>query len=232
MAPTKRLGVGAECTVSLRFLHPKDKVKQRIPNQTRNQQLSSLIAQGQAQKTIRKQQKLCVVFRHEDFGAQPIWCLPQYAKVDNEGPASAFFEQTGAAEAAGPGAAGAGGGEDTSVVNDDDNNNNAAGHEEEELLPGAIQAVLDRAFHLDNDDIQEAAATIQADPTSAAMVDNDNMPAPENIPTINENSAADDIMIGWLHNGICNRKTNVATNAKPGSCRGPNTTTLDLRSAY
>ena len=33
MAPKKWLGVGAECTVSLRFLHPKDKFVEKIPNQ-------------------------------------------------------------------------------------------------------------------------------------------------------------------------------------------------------
>ena len=34
MAPKKRLGVGAGCTVSLRFLHPKDTIGEKTqPNQ-------------------------------------------------------------------------------------------------------------------------------------------------------------------------------------------------------
>ena len=36
----KRLGVGASCTVKLRFLHPKNQVKDKIPNQSSSQQLT------------------------------------------------------------------------------------------------------------------------------------------------------------------------------------------------
>jgi hypothetical protein len=52
MATKKRLGVGAECTVSLRYLHPKDKVKQKIPNQTNAQKISGLVVQGKEEKII------------------------------------------------------------------------------------------------------------------------------------------------------------------------------------
>ena len=43
MAPKKRFGVGAECTVSLLFLHLKDKIAEKIPNQTMSQKLSVLV---------------------------------------------------------------------------------------------------------------------------------------------------------------------------------------------
>ena len=82
MPPTaqqKRLGVGASCTVSMRFLHPKNKVKKVIHNQTASQKLSGLIVQGNKEKTIRKAGKECVVFRHEDFGGQLIWALTAWA---------------------------------------------------------------------------------------------------------------------------------------------------------
>ena len=70
MAPQltcKHLGVGASCTVKLRFLHPKNHVKDKIPNQTSSQQLTGLIVQSKAEKIICKVNKDCIVFRHEDF---------------------------------------------------------------------------------------------------------------------------------------------------------------------
>ena len=77
MAPKKHVGIAAECTVSLHFLHPKNKVKATIPNQTSTQKLSSLIVQSKEKKTIRREEKDCFVFRHEDFN-EPIWCLSSY----------------------------------------------------------------------------------------------------------------------------------------------------------
>ena len=70
MAPKKRLGVGAECTVSLRFLHPKDKIAEKIPNLTKSQKLSVLVVQERMEKSIRHKETQCVMFRHEDFSGQ------------------------------------------------------------------------------------------------------------------------------------------------------------------
>ena len=58
----KRLGVGASCTVKLRFLHPKNQVKDKIPNQTSSQQLTGLIVQSNVEKIIHKVNKDCIMF--------------------------------------------------------------------------------------------------------------------------------------------------------------------------
>ena len=91
MAPRLCLGIGALCTVKLRFLHPKDKVNEKVPNQSASQSISGLIVQSKAQKSIWKAAKSCVIFCHEDFGGQLIWALPQYVTVDIQGPEEAFF---------------------------------------------------------------------------------------------------------------------------------------------
>ena len=52
MAPKKWLGVSAECTVSLHCLHPKDKIVEKIPNQTKSQKLSVLVVQQRVEKPI------------------------------------------------------------------------------------------------------------------------------------------------------------------------------------
>ena len=45
--------------------------------------------QGREEQLIRKEQKLCVVFHHEDFGGQLVWALQRF---DIEGPSTTFFE--------------------------------------------------------------------------------------------------------------------------------------------
>ena len=84
MAPQptcKHLGVGASCTIKLRFLHPKNHVKDKIPNQTSLQQLTGLIVQSKAEKIIRKVNKDCIVLPHEDLGGQLAWALQRYVQV-------------------------------------------------------------------------------------------------------------------------------------------------------
>ena len=93
MAPRLRLGVGTLCTVKLRFLHPKDKVNEKVPNQSASQSISGLIVQSKVEKSIRKAAKSCVVFHHEDFGGQLIWALPRYVTVNIQGPDEAFFTE-------------------------------------------------------------------------------------------------------------------------------------------
>ena len=86
------LGVGASCTVKLRFLHSKNHVKDKIPNQTVSQQLSGLIVQSKAEKVICKVNKECIVFQHEDFGGQLVWALQHYVQVAIQGPEEFFFK--------------------------------------------------------------------------------------------------------------------------------------------
>ncbi|KAL7578819.1 hypothetical protein ACA910_016040 [Epithemia clementina (nom. ined.)] len=207
----KHLGVGAKCTVGLRYLHPKDKISQVIPNQTSSQKLTGLLVVGKELKPIRREPNECIVFRHEDFHNQPLWCVRNYVSINEEGPGQSFFEgedERGAATAAAAQANGRAGNN-----NNDDENLEGAGDggdvaanqaAEEEPLPDTIQELVGN-IHLDGDDIEQAMR-------DAPMVDDDNMPAPENVPVAGN---AGDIMIGWEHNGICNRKANVPTNPSP-----------------
>ena len=73
-------------------------------------------------------------------------------------------------------------------------------------LPIAIQELLGNTHHLDSNTIAAAAL-------AAPMVDDNNMPAPENIPDVN--SMPNDIMMGWEHSNICLCLSNVQGNAKP-----------------
>ena len=79
----------------------------------------------------------------------------------------------------------------------------------EELHP-LIQEMLDRGGNnLDNDDIIGVMA-------AAPMIDNDNQPDPENLPSTEDSTGAtDDIMDLWTHSGICEWKATIQCNVKP-----------------
>ena len=201
----KRLGVGASCTVQLRFLHPKNKVKDVIQNQTATQQLNGLIVQSREVKSIRQEDKECIIFQHEDFGGQLLWALERGVVVDIEGPAETFFNQPQPADAAAPPAA-AGATDQAQQHQQQGGGGNDEGEEGAEELPLVIQEILARGGnYLDADDYMVAGA-------AAPMVDDDNEPAPENVPVAAKHS--NDIFSGWEHSGICHHCCMIQQNPK------------------
>ena len=200
MAPKKWLGVGAECTVSLHFLHPKDKIVEKIPNQTKAQKFSVLVVQERVEKPIRRKAMQCVMFRHKDFGEQLWWCMEKYIKVDVEGPKETFFDAIHVEATHG---------QEQATQSNNNGGGSGGGQEEAVELPQEILDVIQNP-HLDVDDIRAAG-------NAAPMVDNDNMPAVENIPQqdTNNNNNNNNIMLGWQHSGICERRSAIRTNATP-----------------
>ena len=198
MAPKKHVGIGAEYTVSLHFLHPKNKVKETIPNQTSTQKLSGLIDQSKEKKTICCEEKDCIVFQHEDFN-EPIWCLSSHIKVDVKGPEEWFFPLETHGGGGGGGQAAQEEATDGSALDGIVNQNNVKPQD----LPIAIQELFNSTHRLDSNTIAAAAL-------AAPMVVDDNMPTPENIPDVN--SMPNDIMMGWEHSNICLCRSNVQGN--------------------
>ena len=178
----------------------KNKVKEKIPNQTASQSLSGLIVQGREEQLIRKEQKLCVVFHHEDFGGQLIWVLQRYTSIDIEGPSATFFEVE--QQQTGTGAAGGGTGPQQQVNQQDNGDTSHQQQQQEEiendLLLTAIQEIMEcGGVNLDRYDEEIAVRELP-------MVDDDNEPAPENHPTPGAGADAH-IFSGWEHSGVCCR---------------------------
>ena len=137
------LGVGAECTVSLCFLHPKDKIAEKIPNQTKAQKLSALVVQDRVEKHIQHKATQCVMFRHEDFGGQVLWCMEKYVKVDVEGPKETFFDAIDVEATQG---------QEQATQSNSNGGGIGGGQEEAVELPQEILDVIQNP-HLDVDDI-------------------------------------------------------------------------------
>ena len=186
-------------------------VKDKMPNQTSSPQLTGLIVQSKVEKIICKVNKDCIVFRHEDFGRQLIWALQCYVQVDNQNPEQSFFEEE-TQEA--PTAPGEGTNQQnepsqgTTPTNVEDVSNTIPNNAEE--LPLLIQDMLDwGGNNLDNDNIIGAMA-------AALMIDDDNEPAPENLPSTEDSPGTTNNIMGlWTHSGICKWKATIQCNAKP-----------------
>ena len=140
-----------------------------------------------------------------------VWALQQYVQVDIQGPEQSFFEEETQEPPTAPG-------EGTNQHNEPSQAATPTNTEDalntipknaEELHP-LIQEMLDwGGNNLDNDDIIGVMA-------AAPMIDDNNQPAPENLPSTEDSAGAtDDIMGLWTHSGICEQKATIQRNAKP-----------------
>ena len=151
------------------------------------------------------------MFRHEDFSGQLVWVLQRYVQVHIQGPEQSLFEEETQELPTAPG-------EGTNQHNEPaeethptnaETASNTIPNNAEELHP-LIQEMLDRGGNnLDNDEIISVVA-------APSMIDDDNQPAPENLPSSEASTGAtNDIMGQWTHIGICDRNTTIQHNDKP-----------------
>ena len=123
---------------------------QKYPNVVARERLGDLIVIRREVKKVNQQDKQCIIFRHNDFDNQEIYCAERYARVLTERNEVDFF--TGVPV----------GVEVTEEVKE--------GEEEEIAVPW-----------LANTDLAENIARLRAE---GYGVDDDNEPAPENVPTV------------------------------------------------
>ena len=125
--------------------------------------------------------------------------------MDIEGPEETFFNQPQPADAAAPPAA-AGATDQAQQQQQQGGGGNDEGEEGAEELPPVIQEILARGGNnLDADDYMIAGA-------AAPMVDDDNEPAPENVPVAAEHSNG--IFSGSERSGICHHRCMIQQNPK------------------
>ena len=181
----KKLGVGAKCTILMKFLHPSKVIADKYPNQTAHSVMENCLCVGRDQKKIRNQEKDVVIFCHDDLPNKVIYCVPKWPKVNEEGAAEHFFEET----------------MPTPNIPDD---GNTLQEEQQQEIPQEVQ-------HARN--VWEDIALVRA---MGFMVDDDNNPAPENIPVIAENVQLDvNNNQTWGWNGANQRALFGAENNQP-----------------
>ena len=199
-ATKKRLGVGAKATVLVSHLHPKDKVTQAYPNSTKDERSVEIVVLDLGSCPIRNESKLVVVFNHTPHGdlqeGFECWTIQRFIKVVSEGNEEDLFDvpvvSTAQEQAQQPS------NENTGGNNNTNNNNN----DEQQDMPDELHRIVD-ATTTSGTTVQGDDLAIVANLVDGDMIDDDNAPAPKNIPTPNENT--DGIFGEWEHSGSCFR---------------------------
>ena len=90
-----RLGIGATCSVALKYLHPRKVICDKYTNTTARQTLDGLIALKKETFKFNRRDQECVVFRHEEFEGILLHCVLRWVKITTEGSDDTFFDDNG-----------------------------------------------------------------------------------------------------------------------------------------
>jgi hypothetical protein len=152
----KRLGNGATVSCFVRYLHPSAILRARFLNNYDKERLDGLSVYGREEKTISRRKTDCVLVKHPDFPDQDFYVAKSRVKVQLEGPEDDFFDDP------------------TSELAQN------GGNEEATAPEPAPEAQLRFIQREHPGDIVTAELRAQG-----ITVDDDNDPAPENVPAPN-----------------------------------------------
>jgi len=182
-----QLGDGARVSVLLKYLHPAQYIQSKYINFQNNLRLENCLVIRQEAKTVSRRQQNCVVLHHEHFKDGEtfveVHAVQRWVQVQSEGPRDRFF-------------------------------NNPQVLDSNEAVPQEVQEQVrlpDEAVEMAERSFVDPLSLNQLGPS--LMIDDDNEPAPENVP--NNNSNANIQFFEWGINGnICNRMQTGATKVR------------------
>jgi hypothetical protein len=90
---TKQRGVGARCDILLKYLHPQVLINSKIPKPgwTHKQELTDCVIVSREARNIDRKGRIFIVVKHSTFGESLVYCAERYAKVKVEGEPDGFF---------------------------------------------------------------------------------------------------------------------------------------------
>ena len=194
-----RLGVGAKVWVLVSHLHPKDVISKAHPNYTKADKAEGLVVASEGPKPIRREEKVVVVFRHPPKHQQiqefDCWALHRFVHVTEEGDESGLFSLTNSTCENNS--------EEAQGTQQDPNNTIITENspENQENVPAEIVQLMSLENAMISSDDTDLIRNICPD-----MVDNDNQPLPENVPTEAETTTTANqpqIFSSWEHSGSC-----------------------------
>ena len=162
MAPTLRARVGAIAWAMSKFVHPSKPICDQYPNQPKNHKLEGIILLREDDKVVRRGTDPIPVFlfRHEDFPDKEFYCARRYVHVTQEGPESSLFVPPPPR------------GVPMETIATGANNSNRLDGAEANDMPSLLSG---RTTNLLSEDMAELRR-------QGIAIDDDNDPAPENIP--------------------------------------------------
>jgi hypothetical protein len=153
---TKKIGNGATTSCFVRFLHPSALIRAKYINNYKDARISDLNVLGREVKTVSRKPTDCALVQHNEFPGQIFHVALKKLRVDEEGPESEFW-------------------------NDDNEGEGGQAHEaqqDEEENP-IQEAVARHGVNLEEGSTRALHA-------QGIEVDDDDEPAPENVPASND----------------------------------------------
>ena len=193
------LGIGAKVWVLVSCLHPKDVISKAYPNNTKDDKAEGLVVASKGAKPIRCEEKVVVVFwhppKHQQTQEFNCWVLHCFFHVTEEGGESGLFSLTNSTSENNS--------EEAQGAQQDPNNTVIMknSQENQENVPAEIVQLMTSETAIINSDDTDLIRNNCPD-----MVDDDNQPLPENIPTEGETTTTANqpqIFSSWEQSGSC-----------------------------
>ena len=89
----KRHGVGATCSVLLKYLHPAKYISEIFPNLTNKDRLENCIQYRQEVRKVNKKEQVVILLRHDDHPEQELYAVWRWINIDDEESPEHVFEQ-------------------------------------------------------------------------------------------------------------------------------------------
>ena len=174
------LSIGAKVSILVSRLHPKNLISKAYANYTKTNKAEGLVVVSKGPKLICQEEKVIIVFRHppkgkltEDFEC---WAIHCFAHVTEEGNEKDLF--TSSNDGGSNNSCGVGGAQLNPNTTQNTTQNNTEEAQTNETVPMEIvQFFESNSTTLDSDGANLFQQILPG------MVDNDNQPLPENIPT-------------------------------------------------
>ena len=171
----KKMGVGAVCQASVKFMHPSKLMRDKFINITAQLKIDGLLALRQELKLVSRKHQMCVVFRHDYWPNKEVHCCKRWATALNERDASKYFDRP------------------LTLPNEDEDNGDTNPNLEDEG-----EDIEERFFQLSGTNAEDVAHVRSL----GLGVDDDNQPAPENVPT---DAPTEDTNQTWGWDGVDHR---------------------------
>ena len=86
-----RLGVGANCTIITRYLHPAKKISDKYVNFGHRNKMEHMICLQKENKVVNRCTQVVAVFQHADFGEDKLHAVLCWVSVKEEGNKAFLF---------------------------------------------------------------------------------------------------------------------------------------------
>ena len=196
-----RLGIGAKVSILVSRLHLKNLISKAYANYTKTDKAEWLVVVSEGPKSIRQEEKVVVVFHHPPKGELTeefeCWAIHRFAHIMEEGNEEDLF--TSSNDGGSNNSGGVGGAQLNPNIMQNPTQNNPEDTQTNDTVPMEIAQFLEsNSSTLDSDDVNLVWQILPG------MVDDNNQPLPENIPTpAEEGQDAQQFFSTWEHSGDC-----------------------------